>query len=104
MEDHYQTNQIWKESHSLLSDNKYGTTGTVFNSVKDLRLTNKLEAYDNIIQDQRANEIIEKVEEKEVNEPVTERVFYLPHRPVIRESTEKLKTTSQLKYVKPVLV
>ena len=80
---------IWKESHSLLSDNKYGTTGTVFNSVKDLRLTNKLEAYDNIMQEQRANEIIENVEEEEVNKTVTERVFYLPHIPVIRESTEK---------------
>ena len=82
---------IWKESHSLLSDNKYGTTGTVFNSVKDLRLTNKLEAYDNIMQEQRANEIIENVEEEEVNKTVTERVFYLPHIPVIRESTEKMK-------------
>ena len=43
----------------------------------DLRLANKLEAYDNIIQEQRASEIIEKVEEEEVNETVTERVFYL---------------------------
>ena len=56
-----------------------------------MRLANKLEAYDNIIQEQRASEIIEKVEEEEeeVNETVTERVFYLTHRPAIRESTEK---------------
>ena len=54
-----------------------------------MRLANKLEAYDNIIQEQRASEIIEKVEEEEVNETVTERVFYLTHRPAIRASTEK---------------
>ena len=54
-----------------------------------MRLTNKLEADDNIIQEKRASEIIEKVEEEEVNETVTERVFYLTHRPAIRESTEK---------------
>ena len=54
-----------------------------------MRLTNKLEPDDNRIQEQRASEIIEKVEEEEVNETVTERVFYLTHRPAIRESTEK---------------
>ena len=53
------------------------------NLVKNLRRTNKLEAYDSIIQEQRANEIIEKVKVEEVNETVSERVFYLPHRPVI---------------------
>ena len=70
-----------------------------------MRLANKLEAYDNIIQEQRASEIIEKVEEEEVNETVTERVFYLTHRPVLRESTEemKIKTMPQLKHVKPLV-
>ena len=91
MEDHYETNLVWKEIHSLLSDNNYGSTGSLINSVKNLRLTNKLEAYDNIIQEQRANEIIEKVEVEEVNQTVTERVFYLPHRPVRRESTKKME-------------
>ena len=91
MEDHYATNLVCKESHSLLSYNNYGSTGSFINWVKNLRVTNNLEAYDNIIQEQRANEIIEKVEVEEVNETVTERVFYLPHIPVIRESTEKMK-------------
>ena len=61
------------------------------NLVKTLRRINKLEAYDSIIQEQRANEIIEKVEVEEVNETVSERVFYLPHRPVIRVSAETTK-------------
>ena len=42
------------------------------------------------MQEQRATEIIKKVDVEE-NEPVSERVFYLPHRPVIRESAETTK-------------
>ena len=89
-EGYYETNLIWDESHSLLSDSKYRSIGRLNNLVKNLKRTNKLEAHDNIIQEQRANEIIEKVNEiiEEVNETVSERVFYLPHRPVIRESAE----------------
>ena len=91
MEDHYETYLIWKESRSLLSDNKYGTTGRFLDSVKNLRRANKIEAYHNIIQEQKANEIIEKVEVDELNEAVTETVFYFPYRPVIRESVETTK-------------
>ena len=58
------------------------------NLIKTLKRTNKLEAYDSIIQEQRANKIIEKIKVKEVNKTVSERVFYRPHRPVIRESAE----------------
>ena len=47
--------------------------------------------YDSIIQEQGVNEIIKKVEVEEVNETVRERVFYLPHRLVIRESDETAK-------------
>ena len=90
-EGYYETNLIWKESHSLLSDNKYGSIGRLNNLVKNLRRTNKLEAYDSIIQEQRANEITEKVKVEEVNKTVSERVLYLPHRPVIRESAETTK-------------
>ena len=76
MEDHYESNLIWKKIHSLLSDNNYGSTGSFIYSVKNLRLTNKLEAYDNIIQEQTTNEIIEKVEVEKVNETVTESFIY----------------------------
>ena len=61
------------------------------NLVKNFRRTNKLEAYDSIIQEQRANEIIEKVKIEEVNETVSERVFYLSHRAMTRESAETTK-------------
>ena len=56
-----------------------------------MRLANKLEVYDNIIQEQRAKEIPKKVEIEQVNETVTETLFSLPYRPVIRESAEKTK-------------
>ena len=49
-----------------------------------MRDTNKLEVNHNIIHEQRANEIIEKVEVEEVNKTGTERVIYLPQRPVIK--------------------
>ena len=61
------------------------------NLVKNFRRTNKLEAYDSIIQEQKANEIIEKVKVEEVNETVSETVFYLPHRTMTRESAETTK-------------
>ena len=60
-EGYCETNLMWKESHYLLSVNIYGSIGRLNNLVKNLRRTNKLEAYDSIIQEQRANEIIEKV-------------------------------------------
>ena len=41
------------------------------NLVKNLRRTNKLEVYDSIIQKQRDNEIMEKVEVEEVNKAVS---------------------------------
>ena len=47
--------------------------------------------YDSIIQEQRANWIIEQIEVEKVNETVNERVFSLAHRPGIRESTEITK-------------
>ena len=88
IEDHYEINLIWKESHPLLIDNKYGSVGSFINSFKNLRHTNKSEADDNIIHEQRANKIIEKREVEEVNKTATKRVFYLPYRPVIWKSAE----------------
>ena len=44
---------------------------------KNLICTNTLEAYDSIIQEQRANEFIEKVKVEELNETVSERVSIL---------------------------
>ena len=44
-----------------------------------------------MIEKQRANEIIETVEVEEASKTVSERLFHLPHRPVIRESPLKIR-------------
>ena len=88
---YYETNLIWKERHFLLSDKKYGNIGRLNILVKNLKLTNKLQACDTIIQVQRANQIVKKAEVEEVNKTVSERVFYPPHRPTVREFSETTK-------------
>ena len=90
-EGYYETYLIWKERHFLLSDNKYGNIDRLNILVKNLKLTNKLQGCDTIIQVQRANQIIKKVEVEEVNKTVSERVFYLPHRPTVRKFSETTK-------------
>ena len=64
-------NLIWKESDSLLSDNKYGSIEKLNNLVKNLRRTSKLEVHDSVVQEQRTNECIEKAE---VEEGMKERI------------------------------
>ena len=44
--------------------------------------------YDSITQEQRGIKIIEKVTVEEGNDTMSDRVFYLPHKLVIRESAE----------------
>ena len=45
-----------------------------------------LERYDSVIQDQLAQGIVERVESE-----AKEREFYIPHKPVIRETAESTK-------------
>ena len=88
----YKTNLIWKDNHPPLKNNKSDSLGRLGNLVKNLTHRNQLERYENIIQDQIKEGIIEKVDEvckQEIAEG--EKVFYLPHRPVVRESAETAK-------------
>ena len=56
------------------------------NNLENLTHKNQLERHDNIIQDQIKEGIVEKVDEVCEQEIADgEKVFYLPHRPVIRE-------------------
>ena len=87
----YETGLIWKEDHPHLNNNKSGSLGRLNNLVKSLKQTKKLEVYDSIMQEFKANQFIEKINVEEVNETVSEKVFYLPHRPVIREHAETTK-------------
>ena len=63
--------------------------GRLHSLTKNLIRSNKLGEYDKIIQEQINESIIEKVEETETSEKG--KGFYLPHRPVIRESAETTK-------------
>ena len=88
----YETNLIWKDNHSPLKNNKSNSLGRLSNFVKTLTHRNQLERYDNIIQDQIKEGIVEKIDEVCEQEIAGgEKVFYLSHRPVIRESAETTK-------------
>ena len=83
----YETGLLWKPRHAQLPNNKMGSLGRLSNLVKRLkRQPMLLEKYDEIIQEQLAEGIIEKV----TDEPKGKE-FYIPHKPVIRESAESTK-------------
>ena len=83
----YKTGLLWKTRHPQLPNNKMGSLGRLSNLVKRLkRQPMRLEKYDEIIQEQLAEGIIEKV----TDEPKGKE-FYIPHKPVIRESAESTK-------------
>ena len=86
----YETHLVWKYNFPPLKNNKSGSLGRLSNLVKNLTHRNQLERCD--IQDQFREGIVEKVDdacEQEIIEG--EKVFYLPHRSVIRESAETTK-------------
>ena len=87
--ENYETNLIWKENHPPLRSKEVNSLGRLHNLTKNLILSNKLGEYDKIIQEQINEGIIESVSETKTSEKGKE--FYLPHRPVIRESAETSK-------------
>ena len=83
----YETGLLWKHGHEPLPNNKQGSLRRLGNLGKKLqREPNLLARYDDVIQDQLATGIVERV----TSEPVG-REFYIPHKPVIRESAESTK-------------
>ena len=90
--DFYEPNLTWKDNHPALKNNKSNSLGRLSSLVKNLRHRNQLERYNNIIQDQIKEDIVENLDEvceKEIAKG--EKVFYSPHKPVIKESDEKAK-------------
>ena len=83
----YETGLLWKHGHDPLPNNKHGSLRRLEGLVKKLQKEpNLLAQYDEVIQDQLAKGIVEKV----TSDPVG-REFYIPHKPVIRESAESTK-------------
>ena len=83
----YETSLLWKAGHSSLPTNESGSLKRLDSLVKKLgRDPELLEKYDNIIQEQLAEGIVERV----VETP-KDREFYIPHKPVIKETAETTK-------------
>ena len=83
----YETGLLQKHGHKPITNNKQGSLRRLENLGKKLqRELNLLARYDDIIEDQLATRIVERV----TSEPVG-RQFYIPYKPVIRESAESTK-------------
>ena len=83
----YETGLLWKQEVNTLENNKAGSLGRLQKLIEKLEKNPELfNKYDQIIQDQIADAIVEKAPES------SERTeFYLPHRSVIRENAESTK-------------
>lgn len=74
----------WRGNHPPLPSNEVGSLRQLGNLVRKLRSQGTIERYDQVIQDQIEAGIVERV-----SGPVTgRREFYIPHKPVLRESAE----------------
>ena len=83
----YESGLLWKAGHDCLPTNERGSIRRLKNLVKKLRREpGMVDKYDEIIQEQLAEGIVERV----VDEP-KQRVFYIPHKPVVRETAATTK-------------
>lgn len=84
----YETGIIWKPNKDLLPDNKDGSIARLKVLRRRLLRDPKLfDTYEDIIHQQVEEGIIEKVESTESDK----KVFYMPHKPVIRQNAESKK-------------
>ena len=81
----YETALPWKGAHPPLPNNKTGSLKHLASLVQRLKRNGKLEDYDAIIQQQLEGVVEEAEGPAQVNE------FYIPHKAVIRESSEMTK-------------
>uniref|UniRef100_A0A914WWH6 Integrase catalytic domain-containing protein n=1 Tax=Plectus sambesii TaxID=2011161 RepID=A0A914WWH6_9BILA len=89
----YNVKWPWKSEFPQLPDNYWLCYGRLKSLMKRFSgETDLLKKYNDIIQDQLAKEIIEKVEEKDEAGPIQ---HYLPHHPVVTPS----KTTTKVRIV-----
>ena len=82
----YETGLPWKGNHPPLPSNKEGSVRRLNALMRRLEMKHLVESYDNIIQTQLNEGIIERV-----TGPPEGPEFYIPHKPVIREAAESTK-------------
>ena len=83
----YEVGLPWKGNHPPLLNNEAGSLKRLNALTKRLeKQPGMIEWYDSLIQDQLAQGIVERVESEAEG-----REFYIPHKPVIRETAESTK-------------
>ena len=86
-EGRYKTGLPWRRNHPPLPSNEVGSLRRLGTPVRKLHSQGTIEHYDQVIQDQIEAGIVERV-----SGPVTgSQEFYIPHKPVVRESAETTK-------------
>ena len=84
----YEIPLLWKPVHLPIHNNKNGNLSRLGNLIRKLwKQSKEFEQYNQIIQTQSSEGIIEKAPEE-----VKETEFYTPHKPVVREEAERTKT------------
>ena len=83
LEGWYETGLPWRGSLPTLPSNKRGSLRRLQNLVTKLKRESLTSEYDAIIQDQKQSGIVEPAES-----PAKGVEFYLPHKPVVRETTK----------------
>ena len=84
----YETNILWKENSPILPPNEAGSLARTKSLIKKLKNDPTLfNEYDDIIRKQIDEGIVERIPPGEPSG----KLFYLPHRPVVRETAESTK-------------
>ena len=95
----YSTGLLWKPGHEPLKDNKEASIGRLNNLTKRLKRDPALfKEYDQKIKDQIEEGIVE-----EAPKDPDGIEFYIPHKPVVRETAESKFTTHQPNQTNKVL-
>ena len=83
----YETRLPWKPNHVSLPENKQLVNARLQSVTRKLERLGKLKDYDDIMQEQLKEGVIEPIPES----PTGEVVHYVPHQPVIREKAQTTK-------------
>ena len=83
----YETGLPWRGNHGPLPSNKEGSLRRLNNLVKRLSRDGLTEEYNQIIEEQKSQGIVELA-----TDPPVGQEFFLPHKPVIRTSAQSTKT------------
>ena len=83
----YQTGLLWKQGRGPLPTNEQASKKRLEYLLRKLdKQPGMLDKYDEIIQSQLTEGIVEEAEDK-----LSEKTFYIPHKPVIKETAETTK-------------